>query len=294
MLRNRRSKALVDNFVTQWLKLDSLSAFTPDIYQFPDWDENLRKAMFDETRLFVASQIQDDRPLLDLITANYSILNERLASHYGISNVYGSHFRRVTFDDGIRGGLLGQASVLTVTSYPNRTSPVLRGKWLLDNILGSPVPPPPPNVPALKEAGMGGQPHSIRERMDLHRKSPACAGCHQRMDPLGFSLENFGALGQWRTVSDGVAVDATAALMDGSHFDGLIGLRTLVASHEREDFVRAVCEKLLAYALGRGLDYFDYPTVRQIMKNAAAQDFRWSSIIGGIVESAPFTMTVAK
>jgi len=292
MLNDSRSSSLVENFAKQWLKLDVLSGVAPDIYEYSEFDENLRAAMQDETRLLISSQLTEDRSVIDLISANYTYLNERLAQHYGVPNVYGSHFRRVTFEDGIRGGLLGQGSILTVTSYPNRTSPVLRGKWLLEALLGSPIPPPPPNVPALKEGGADGQPRSVRERMELHRKNPVCAGCHQRMDPLGFALENFDALGKWRTVSDGAPVDARAALPDGSQFEGVPGLRKLLVGH-REDFVRTFTEKLLAYALGRGLESYDYPAVRNVMRKASANDYRWSAIIVGIVESVPFSVNTA-
>src|SRR5262245_40038767 len=209
MLADPRSTALVKNFVDQWLQMSKLTGLVPDVDAFPDFDENLREAMHQETAEFVASQLREDHSALDLLTANYSYLNERLARHYGIPNIYGNHFRKVTFSDGLRGGLLGQASVLTVTSYPNRTSVVLRGKWLLANMLGAPPPPPPVNVPSLKDAGQDGQPRSLRDRMEQHRKSPACAGCHQRMDPLGFALENFDALGKWRAVADGEKVNAS-------------------------------------------------------------------------------------
>ncbi len=210
MLADSRSRSLVDNFVDQWLQMGKLTGLVPDSDAFPEFDENLREAMHQETTEFVASQLREDRSVAELLTADYSYLNERLARHYGIPNVYGNHFRRVTFNDGIRGGLLGQASVLTVTSYPNRTSIVLRGKWLLANILGAPPAPPPADVPSLKDAGQDGQPRSLRDRMEQHRKNPACAGCHQRMDPLGFALENFDALGKWRTIADGENVDASA------------------------------------------------------------------------------------
>ena len=231
--------------------------------------------------------------MLELLTANYTFVNERLARHYGIPNIYGSHFRRVTFNDGVRGGLLSQASILTVTSYPNRTSPVLRGKWLLENMLGAPPPPPPPDVPALKDAGVDGQPRSVRERMEEHRKNPACASCHQRMDPLGFSLENFDALGKWRTVSDGAPIDAAAALPDGTKFQGLDGLRTLLVSHQ-DEFVRTLTEKLLSYSIGRVVEYYDLPAVRQIAREAAMHNYRWSSLIVGIVKSTPFAMGIVQ
>src|SRR5262249_2140927 len=197
-----------------------------------------------ETRLFIASQLHDNRSIVELLTADYSFLNERLTAHYGIRNVYGSHFRRVTFADGRRGGLLGQASLLTVTSYPNRTSVTMRGRWLLANILGAPPPPPPPDIPALKEAGVDGQPPAPPERMEAHRKNPACASCHQRMDPLGFALENFDAVGKWRTTSDGAPIDPSASFPDGTSFEGVAGLRTLLAGH-KDDFVRTLSAKLL-------------------------------------------------
>ncbi len=291
MLRDSRSQALVDNFANQWLRLGKLAGVVPDVNVSPDFDENLRDAMLKETDLFFGSQIRDDRSVTELLTANYTYVNERLARHYGIPNIYGSQFRRVALPDGARGGLLSHASVLTVTSYPTRTSPVLRGKWLLANILGAPPPPPPPDVPALKEAGEDGQPHSIRERMELHRKNPVCASCHQRMDPLGFSLENFDAVGKWRTVADGEPVVAAASLPDGTKFDGVAGLRSLLVSH-KDDFVRTLTEKLLSYAIGRGIEYFDEPSVRAIARDTAVHGYRWSSLIGAIARSTPFTMAV--
>jgi hypothetical protein len=290
MLRDEKSVALVDNFAMQWLQLGRLSGIVPDVDEFPDFDENLREAMREETRQFVGSQLRADRSVVDLIGADYSFINERLARHYGVPNVYGSRFRRVEFTDGLRGGLLGQASILTATSYPNRTSPVLRGRWLLETLLGAPPPPPPPDVPPLKENGADGERHSVRERLDAHRKNPGCAICHVRMDPLGFSLENFDALGKWRATSDGVAVDASASLPDGSRFDGVTGLRTLIGSH-REDFVRTFTDRLLSYAIGRGTELSDQPAVRKIVREAAAQDYRWSAIVTAIVHSTPFGMS---
>jgi mono/diheme cytochrome c family protein len=292
MLRDPRSKALVDNFAGRWLELSKLPGVVPDTELYPEFDENLRDAMEQETKLFVASQIHDNRSVMELLTADYSFLNERLAVHYGIRNIYGNHFRRVTFTDGARGGLLGQSSVLTVTSYPNRTSVTMRGRWLLANMLGAPPPPPPPDIPALKEAGVEGQPRSLRERMEMHRKNPACASCHQRMDPLGFALENFDALGKWRTVSDGAPIDPSASFPDGTRFEGIEGLRTLLVSH-KEDFVRTLSGKLLAYAIGRGLDYRDMPASRGIAREAASAGYSWSSIVTGIVKSPPFSMAVA-
>jgi mono/diheme cytochrome c family protein len=292
MLRDPRSNALVDNFASRWLELSRISGVVPDTELYPEFDENLRDAMEQETRLFVGSQVHDNRSVVELLTADYSFLNERLAAHYGIRNIYGSHFRRVTFTDSKRGGLLGQSSVLTVTSYPNRTSVTMRGRWLLANMLGAPPPPPPADIPALKEAGVEGQPRSLRERMEMHRKDPACASCHQRMDPLGFALENFDALGKWRTVSDGAPIDASASFPDGTRFQGLAGLRTLLVSH-KEDFVRTLSGKLLAYAIGRGLDYHDMPAIRKIARDAAPADYSWSSVITGIIKSTPFSMAVA-
>jgi hypothetical protein len=265
----------------------------PDTDLYSEFDENLRDAMEQETKLFVASQIQENRPVTELLTADYSYLNERLARHYGIPNVYGNHFRKVTFNDGVRGGLLGQGSILTVTSYGNRTSVVMRGRWVLANLLGAPPPPPPPDVPALKDAGMDGAPRSLRDRMEAHRKNPVCASCHQRMDPLGFALENFDADGKWRTVSDGEHIDAAASLPDGTNFDGVKGLRALLVTH-KEDFVRTLSSKLLAYALGRGIEYYDQPAVRKIARDAAQGGYRWSSIITGIVNSTPFSMGIVK
>jgi hypothetical protein len=290
MLRDEKSQALVDNFAMQWLQLGRLVGVVPDVDEFPEFDENLREAMREETRQFVGSELREDRSVLDLIGADYSFINERLARHYGVPNVYGSRFRRVAFTDGIRGGLLGQASILTATSYPNRTSPVLRGRWLLETLLGAPPPPPPPDVPPLKENSADGERHSVRERLDAHRKNPGCAICHVRMDPLGFSLENFDALGKWRTMSDGVAVDASASLPDGSRFDGVAGLRAVIESH-REDFVRTFADRLLSYALGRGTEASDFPAVRRIVHETAAQDYRWSAIIKAIAHSTPFGMS---
>ena len=292
MLRDPRSIALVDHFASRWLELNKIAGVVPDTELYPEFDENLRDAMQQETRLFVGDQIQDDRSVTELLTANYSMLNQRLATHYGLRDVYGDHFRRVTFTDGTRGGLLGHSSVLTITSYPNRTSVTMRGRWLLANLLGAPPPPPPPDIPPLKEAGTEGHPRSLRERMEAHRASPACASCHQRMDPLGFALENFDAVGKWRTMSDGAPIDPSASFPDGTRFDGLAGLRTLVVSH-KEDFVRTLTGKLLAYAIGRGLDHHDMAAIRTIARDAAASGDSWSSIVSGIVTSTPFRMAIA-
>lgn len=292
MLRDARSQALVDGFANRWLGLSKLASLNPDTDLYREFDENLRDGMAKETQLFVADQLREDRNVAELITADYTFVNERLAKHYGIPNVYGPRFRRVNFTDGVRGGLLGQASILAVTSYPNRTSVTVRGRWLLASLLGAPPPPPPPNVPSLKDPGQDGQPRSLRQRMEVHRQNPACASCHQRMDPLGFALENFDALGKWRTESDGAPIDATGSLPDGTQFEGIAGLRKLMASH-KEDFVRTFAEKLLAYAIGRGIELSDMPAIRKIARDAAQEDNRWSAVIWGIVTSPPFSMGIA-
>jgi Protein of unknown function (DUF1592)/Protein of unknown function (DUF1588)/Protein of unknown function (DUF1585)/Protein of unknown function (DUF1595)/Protein of unknown function (DUF1587) len=289
MLADPRARALVDNFVDQWLQLTKLESIGPDAEVYPEFDENLRDAMRQETREFVDDQLRNDRSVLEMLTANYSYVNERLAAHYGIQGVYGNQFRKVTFTDGRRGGLLGQASLLTVTSYPNRTSVVLRGKWLLATLLGSPPPAPPETVPPLKEAGEDGQPRSLRKRMQEHRDNPVCATCHDRMDSLGFSLENFDALGKWRSMADGETVDASALLPDGTRFDGISGLRRVLLS-QKEDYVRTFSAKLLGYAVGRGIEYYDQPAIRQIAREGAAADSKWSSLILAVVRSTPFRM----
>ena len=293
MLRDPRANALVEGFATRWLELSKIAGFVPDTHLYPEFDENLREAMAVETKLFVADQIRQDRSVTDLLLADYTFANDRLAKHYGIPNVYGSHYRPVKFSDRRRGGLLGQASVLAVTSYPNRTSVVMRGRWLLANMLGAPPPPPPLDVPALREPGEEGQPKSLRERMEVHRKNPACASCHQRMDPLGFTLENFDAVGKWRSEADGVPVDPTAAMPDGTNFAGIDGLRTYLAEN-KEDFVRTLSGKLLAYAIGRGIEFYDQPAIRKIAREAAANNYRWSSVILGVVDSTPFRPPAAE
>ena len=290
MLADSRSDALVNSFAEQWLYLRNLAAFNPDPRLFPDFDDNLRESFRRETELFFQSIKNDDRSMLDLLQANYTFLNERLAKHYGIPNVYGSHFRRVALPaDSPRGGLLGQASILAVTSYANRTSPVQRGKWVLENILGMPPPPPPPNVPPLKDNGIGGKVLSMRERMTEHRANPVCASCHQLMDPIGLSTENFDAVGHWRDkTEDGASVDASGGLPDGRTFQGMAGLKKALLS--RPDlFVATSTEKLLTYALGRGLESYDAAAVREITRGARSQDYRFSAIVLGIVKSVPFT-----
>ncbi len=287
MLRDPRSRALVDSFASQWLTVRKVNSWQPDQILFPEWDENLRDGFIQETQLFLDSQLREDRSIVDLITADYSFVNERLAKHYGIPNVYGERFRRVTFTDGVRGGLLGQGGILMVTSYPDRTTPVIRGFWVLENLLGMPPPPPPPNVPDLAAVNSDGRKRTLREQMEVHRRNPACASCHVRMDPLGFALENFDAIGRWRTTSDGVPIDPVSVLTDGTRIDGAKGLRQFVLNH-RGDYVHTFTAKLLTYALGRSVDYQDNPAVRKIIRDAAAGDYRWSSIILGIVKSTPF------
>jgi hypothetical protein len=294
MLADRRSEALVHNFAGQWLWQRNLRTAAPNATVFPDFDDNLREAFQRETERFLDSQVREDRSVLDLLRANYTFVNERLAQHYGIPNVYGNHFRRVTYSDDRRAGLLGHGSILTVTSHPNRTSPVVRGKWLLETLLGAPPPPPPPNVPALRENDEGGTPATVRERMEQHRTNPVCATCHAQMDPLGFALENFDAIGKWRD-RDGEAnrpIDASGTLPDGTKFDGPAEFRRALLGR-RGQFVTNVTEKLLTYALGRGLDYYDMPAARQIVREAEPTEYRWSSIILGIVKSVPFQMRTA-
>jgi len=290
MLADERATALVDNFAGQWLHFRNIEGSYPDPLVFPDFDENLREAYQQETSLFIESLLAEDQSVLNLLRADYSYVNERLAEHYGIPNIHGNHFRRVTFPAGERAGLLSHGSVLTVTSYPNRTSPVLRGKWVLENLLGAPPPEPPPNVPTLEERNEDGEPLSMRQAMVRHRENPACSVCHAPMDPIGFSLENFDAIGQWRQTSEaGTAIDASGVLPDGAAFEGPTGLRDLLLNRP-DDFVGTVTEKLMGYALGRGLEYYDAPTVRKIVREAAGDDYRWSSIILGIVKSTAFQM----
>jgi mono/diheme cytochrome c family protein len=289
MLRDSKSRALVDNFASQWLMLRNLKGHIPVPGDFPNFDNELRQAFRQETELFFASIVRDDRSLVDLLNADYTYVNERLARHYGIPAVYGSHFRRVTLTGEERRGLLGQGSILTVTSYPNRTSPVLRGKWILENILGTPPPPPPPDVVAQLAEEEVGETQSVRARMEAHRRNPACASCHRVMDPLGFALENFDGIGEWRVKEPGGAVDPGGQLADGSKVDGPVALRKAILKRP-ELFVRTVTEKLMTYGLGRGIEYADRPMVRMIASGAAAQDYRFSSVVLGIVRSTPFQM----
>jgi hypothetical protein len=289
MLADQRSKALVSNFAGQWLQLRHLAEIAPDDKEFPDFDEGLRQAFQQETELFLESMVGEDRPLMDLLEANYTFVNERLAKHYGIPNIYGSNFRRVTLTDENRRGLLGQGSILSLTSYPTRTSVVLRGVWLLTNILASPPPAPPPNAPALKDRGTDGRIRSLRESMEEHRANAVCASCHLRMDPLGFALENFNGIGEWRnTEGRNTPIDSSGTLPDGTTFKGPAELRKLIAS-QPDQFATAVIEKLLTYAIGRGVEYFDEPVVRKI-RRASEPDYRWSSLITAVITSDSFQM----
>jgi hypothetical protein len=292
MLRDSRASALVRNFAGQWLLIRNLKSHFPNPPEFPDWDDDLRQAFRQETELFFESIVREDRSVLDLLTADYTFVNERLAKHYGVPNVYGDRFRRVTVPNPARRGLLGQGSILAVTSYPNRTSPVLRGKWILENILGTPPPPPPPNVPALSENEGTREPKSVRERMEVHRRSPACASCHRVMDPLGFALENFDGIGEWREREPGGAVDPSGQLADGTTVDGPVALRAAIVKRP-EMFVRTLTEKLMTYALGRAVEHQDMPLVRMVARDAAAHNYRFSSIVLGITTSPAFRIKAA-
>ena len=289
MLADRRSNALVDNFAGQWLYLRNLRNWRPLAREFPDFDGELRQALQQETELFFRSMLREDRSVLDLLSADYTFLNERLARHYGIPNIYGSSFRRVTLRDENRRGLLGQGSILTVTSRVNRTSPVLRGKWVLANLLGTPPLPPPPEIPPLNEKRneVGGL--TMRQRMLEHQVNPVCANCHAGMDPIGFALENFDAIGRWRSSEGGVPIDASGTLLDGTPFEGPAGLQKVLLSRPQQ-FAQTVTKKLLTYALGRELEYYDAPTVRKILRESAPDGYRWSSLISGVIQSTPFQM----
>ena len=294
MLADERSRALVTSFASQWLYLRNVPAVVPDEDRFPDVGEGLRQAMRRETELFVESVFRADRNVLDLLTADYTFVNERLARHYGMPRIYGSHFRRVLVAHEARRGLLGHASILAVTSYPNRTSPVLRGKWVLENLLGTPPALPPPDVPALEETTGSGEALSMREATERHRANPVCASCHRLMDPPGFALEQFDAVGRFRTrTAANTPIDASGELPDGTRFDGAAGLREALASRP-ERFVSTLIEKLMTYALGRGLEHYDAPAIRAITREAAENDYRFSSLVVGIVESMPFRMRRAE
>ena len=286
MLQDERSSTLVESFFGQWLTVRNLSAVTPDPKVFPDFDENLRDAFQREMALFLESQVREDRPAAELLTADYTFVNERLARHYGIPGVAGSQFRRVQLPDDARAGLLGKGGVLTVTSYNDRTSVVMRGKWVMETILGTPPPPPPPNVPALEQTEIHG---TLRQRMEQHRRNPVCAACHSKMDPLGFALENFDGIGAFRTVDGGASVDPSGTMLNGATFDGPSAFKRLLVSHQ-DAFLATMTEKLLTYALGRGVEAYDMPAVRQILRDASVEDYRWSAILSAVARSVPFQM----
>jgi hypothetical protein len=292
MLADPKARALVNNFAGQWLQLRNVRNIFPNSDAFPDFDDNLRKAFLEETNLFFESIIREDRSVLDLLTADYTFVNDRLARHYGIPGVHGSQFRRVPVAREERRGLLGQASILALTSHAERTSPVVRGKWILENILGMPVPPPPPDVPPLRETQKGERPRTMREQMEEHRVNAVCANCHKVMDPVGLALENFDAVGAWRDRDSGEPIDASGELADGTKVDGVLALRGAILARP-ELFVTTMTEKLLTYALGRGLDYRDMPAVRAIVREAARDNYRFSSLILGVVNSVPFQMRTA-
>lgn len=289
MLRDPKANALVESFASQWLGIRKAHSWQPDPNIYPQFDENLRAAFLQETTLFLTDQFRQDRSILNLITADYSFVNERLAQHYGLRGVLGERFRKVSFSDGRRGGLLGQGGILMVTSYPDRTAPVLRGFWVLDNLLGIPPPPPPPNIPDLEPTAADGRTLSMREQMEQHRKNPACAACHVRMDPLGFALENFDAIGGWRAESLGIPVDVSATFADGTALEGVQGLRRFVVKRP-ERYAHTFAAKMMTYALGRHVDHRDQPALRRLVRDAAASGYRWSDLVLGIVRSSPFQM----
>ena len=293
LLADPRSEAFVKNFGGQWLHLRNLETSKPDPDVYPSYDDNLKLAFERETELFFESVLRENRSVLDLLDADFTFLNQRLAEHYGIRGVYGSQFRRVTLTGqqrAARGGLLGQGSILTVTSYPNRTSVVQRGKWILENLLGSPPPPPPPDIPDLKPKSSDGRLLSMREQLDLHRANAICASCHARMDPIGFALENYDGVGKWRTVDAGLPIDASGKLPNGKVFTGSAELKKILLTDHRDEFITTVAEKLLTYALGRGLEAYDQPTVRAIVRDAAKDNYRLPAMISAIINSKPFQM----
>ena len=285
MLKDPKAVALVDNFTGQWLQIRNLTKVTPDTNSFPSFNEDLRADMEQETEMFFGAIMREDRSILDFIDGRYTFVNERLAQHYGLEGVKGGEFQRVSFKDKARGGVLTHASILTISSNPTRTSPVKRGKWVLDNLLGTPPPPPPPNVPDLKDGKeLTG---TLRQKMEQHRANPNCASCHERMDPIGFGLENFNGIGAWRDRDDGHPLDTSGKLPNGMKFNGPAELRKIL--HEQKDlFVHCLTEKMLTYALGRGLEYYDKCAVSEIMAKLAKEDYRFSSLVLGVVNSAPF------
>jgi mono/diheme cytochrome c family protein len=290
MLDDPRADALVQNFAGQWLQIRNLATVRPDPIIFADFDESLRWSMKRETELFFESILRENRSVLDLLSADYTFLNERLAVHYGIPDIYGSQFRRVALKDPNRGGILGQASLLTVTSPPNRTSVVQRGKWILDNLLGDPPPPPPPDVPPLDATTKGAATLTLREAMEKHRANPGCAVCHRNIDPLGFALENYDGVGKWRTQDAGAKIDASGKLPDGTQFEGPAGLKKVLTTGRREEFVSTATERLFTYALGRGVEYYDMPTLRAVMRKTEADQYRLRDLVKAIVSSNPFQM----
>jgi Protein of unknown function (DUF1592)/Protein of unknown function (DUF1588)/Protein of unknown function (DUF1587)/Protein of unknown function (DUF1585)/Protein of unknown function (DUF1595)/Planctomycete cytochrome C len=292
MLADPKAHSLVSNFAGQWLQLRNLRNVQPNTDIFPDFDDNLRQSFRRETELLFESVVQEDRSVLDLLTADYTFVNERLARHYGIPEIYGSRFRRVNITDDARRGLLGQGSILALTSHAERTSPVVRGKWILENILGQAVPPPPPGVPPLKGNQENQKPRTMREQMAEHRANPVCASCHKTMDSIGFAMENFNAVGAWRSTDAGNPIDASGVLADGTKIDGVVSLRQALVSRP-ELFAGTVTEKLLIYALGRGLDYRDMPTLRAILRDASRDNYRFSTLVLGVVHCAPFQMRAA-
>jgi len=294
LLATPRANALVTSFAFQWLKLRALDDADPDAILFPNFDDSLREAFKREIELFVESIFREDRSVLDLLTADYTFVNERLALHYGIPDVRGTRFRRVTLADQNRFGLLGKGSVLTVTSYANRTAPVLRGAWILENLMGTPPAAPPPDVEGFPENKDGEKAKSVREIMELHRAKPSCASCHGIMDPLGFALENFDAIGEWRNADRWAAapIDAAGKLVDGTAVGGPVDLRNALMRRP-DQFVQTMTEKLMTYGLGRSVEYYDMPAVRQIVRDASRDNYRFSSIVMGIVKSAPFQMRKA-
>ena len=291
MMADAKSDALIDNFAGQWLLLRNLASARPDTDVFTHFDENLRQAFLRETQLFLTNIFREDRPALEMLDANYAFLNERLARHYGIPKVYGPQYRKVSLPPGSpRGGLLGQGSVLTVTSYPNRTSVVQRGKWVLENILGTPPPPPPPDVPQLKPQASDGHKLTMREAMEEHRNNPVCSSCHSRMDPIGFALENFDGVGEWRDKDAAAPIDASGRLPNGEQFNGGAGLTKVLLEKHQGEFIETVTEKLMIYALGRGMAPDDKPAIRAITRKAAEHNYRMSAFIEAVVESIPFQM----
>lgn len=290
MLEDRKSKSFVSNFAGQWLYLRNLAQVTPDQDAFPNFDPTLRQAFQRETELFFDAVMRENRPVTDLLSADFTYLNQRLAAHYGIPGIYGSQFRLVTLKDSNRSGLLGQGSILTVTSYPDRTSVVQRGKWVLENLLGTPPPPPPPDIPALEAHAKDGKHLTMRQQMEQHRANPTCSSCHSRMDPIGFSLENYDGIGAWRAKDGGNAIDASGKMPDGATFEGPAGLRNLLLTVHRDEFIATVTEKLLIYALGRGLEFYDGPAMRAIVRDAATQNSTIPALISSIVKSPQFQM----